>query len=273
MTKWQTSSLTNMGGMFSGAESFVGNISTWDVSNVYSMYGTFRDATKFNSDLNTWDVSSVTSMNSLFYNAISFNGSLSNWQLSTIGMNADNMFNNASAFNQELCGWGDTFPYDSTDVFVNSGCEYQDDPQMDMQGPFCGSDCVPTTSPTSIPTNLPTKSPSSPTTVSPTTASPTAASPTAASSTQTSKPPSSPQVVRIISDHIICVACEMSRLSYSLYVSLSIVIRHFSITQFVIIISATSTFCTLGYWRTDRSRCGRESKIDWAEYNDLISSM
>lgn len=233
--------------MFSGAESFVGNISTWDVSNVYSMYGTFRDATKFNSDLNAWDVSSVTSMNSLFYNAISFNGSLSNWQLSTIGMNADNMFNNASAFNQELCGWGDTFPYDSTDVFVNSGCEYQDDPQMDMQGPFCGSDCVPTTSPTSIPTNLPTKSPSSPTTVSPTTASPTAASPTAASSTQTSKPPSSPQVVRIISDHIICVACEMSRLSYSLYISLSIVIRHFSITQFVIIISATSTFCTLGY--------------------------
>ena len=53
--------------MFSGAESFVGNISTWDVSNVYSMYGTFRDATKFNSDLNAWDVSSVTSMNSLFY--------------------------------------------------------------------------------------------------------------------------------------------------------------------------------------------------------------
>ena len=52
------------------------------------------------------------------------------------------MFNGAESFNQDLCAWGDTFPYDSARfIFANSGCTNQDDPQEDQKGPFCASDC------------------------------------------------------------------------------------------------------------------------------------
>ena len=48
----------------------------------------------------------------------------------------------ATSFNQDLCAWGDKFPYDNAyDIFANSGCTYQDDPQEDQKGAFCASDC------------------------------------------------------------------------------------------------------------------------------------
>ena len=76
----------------------------------------FREATSFNQDLSSWDIGSVTDM----------------WD----------MFDDATSFNQNLCAWGDKFSYDSADdIFLKSGCTFQDTPREDTKGPFCASDC------------------------------------------------------------------------------------------------------------------------------------
>jgi len=54
------------------------------------------------------------------------------------------MFEGASSFNQDLCAWQDSFPYndaDNIDIFTGSGCTYQDTPNETLKGPFCAFDC------------------------------------------------------------------------------------------------------------------------------------
>ena len=53
------------------------------------------------------------------------------------------MFKGATSFNQNLCSWGEKFPYDRSDgIFEDSGCTIKDDPTQNQQGPFCASDCT-----------------------------------------------------------------------------------------------------------------------------------
>ena len=59
-------SVTDMSSMFSGADSFNGDISPWDVSSVTDMSGMFADADSFNGDISPWDVSGVTDMSGMF---------------------------------------------------------------------------------------------------------------------------------------------------------------------------------------------------------------
>ena len=63
-----TTGVTIMANMFSGASSFTGDISLWDVSSVTSMNNMFFGASSFSSDLSRWKVSSVNSMYSMFKN-------------------------------------------------------------------------------------------------------------------------------------------------------------------------------------------------------------
>jgi hypothetical protein len=50
------------------------------------------------------------------------------------------MFEEAVSFNQDLCSWGDKFPYSSAnDIFAGSGCSVQTQPTYEQQGPFCAS--------------------------------------------------------------------------------------------------------------------------------------
>ena len=78
----------------------------------------------------------------MFYDARAFNSDLSNWDLSSLTKTV-RMFNGALAFRQNLCAWGDTFPYsDAEDTFSNSGCTFQDTPQLGDEGPFCASNCL-----------------------------------------------------------------------------------------------------------------------------------
>ena len=47
------------------------------------------------------------------------------------------------SFNQNLCKWKDTFPYDhGKNIFKGSGCAFVDGPPLKkLGGPFCASDC------------------------------------------------------------------------------------------------------------------------------------
>ena len=56
-----------------------GHICTWNTSSVTDMKGLFRDAKDFNDPIGSWDVSCVVDMSYMFYNASQFNQSLITW--------------------------------------------------------------------------------------------------------------------------------------------------------------------------------------------------
>jgi len=155
MNSWCVGKVTDMSWLFSKnsfntMDTFNEDISGWDTSNVTNMHAMFFDAASFNGDLSAWDVSSVTdNMDFMFAGARSFNSDISAWDLSSIiedrkwmTNNMRDMFMFATSFNQDLCAWGHYFPYNyASDIFQDSGCTYQVDPQEDQKGPFCASDC------------------------------------------------------------------------------------------------------------------------------------
>ncbi|WP_086301876.1 BspA family leucine-rich repeat surface protein, partial [Campylobacter devanensis] len=101
---WDVSHVTNMSGMFWGAENFNSDISSWDVSNVTDMSGMFACAVNFNSDISSWDVSNVTSMSGMFAAAVNFNSDISSWDVSNV-TDMSGMFASAFNFNQPLNDW------------------------------------------------------------------------------------------------------------------------------------------------------------------------
>ncbi len=56
---WNTSAVTNMGGMFQNASGFNGTIGNWDTSKVTNMGAMFQSAGSFNGDVSQWDVGNV----------------------------------------------------------------------------------------------------------------------------------------------------------------------------------------------------------------------
>jgi surface protein len=57
-----TSKVTNMEGMFKGAESFNQDISNWDTSKVTNMSYMFDNAKSFNQDISGWSIPTNTKM-------------------------------------------------------------------------------------------------------------------------------------------------------------------------------------------------------------------
>ena len=126
ISDWETSQVTNMESLFSGDRlnggdanmcSFNDDISRWDTSNVTTMYGMFAEATAFNGDLSRWDTSNVTAMSGMFHNARAFNGDLSRWDTSNV-TTMHRMFDSANAFNGDLSRW------DTSNVTTMAGMFY-----------------------------------------------------------------------------------------------------------------------------------------------------
>jgi surface protein len=66
LSRWNTSTVTNISHMFYLSTSFDQDISTWDVSNVEDMLYMFSCATDFHRNLSTWNMSKVTNLTCMF---------------------------------------------------------------------------------------------------------------------------------------------------------------------------------------------------------------
>ena len=115
---WDTSNVTNMNGMFSGAQAFNNGgqtLNNWDTSSVTNMRNMFSSTNIFNQDISAWDVSSVTTMYYMFSGAYRFNQDISAWDVSSV-TDMNSMFYFAEDFVQDLTGWCvsniSTFPRD-----------------------------------------------------------------------------------------------------------------------------------------------------------------
>mmetsp|Transcript_9714 Transcript_9714/g.21071 ORF Transcript_9714/g.21071 Transcript_9714/m.21071 type:complete len:686 (-) Transcript_9714:129-2186(-) len=138
---WCVSNITDMHALFERKYFFNEDISLWNTSAVVDMSSMFHRATAFNGDLSSWDTSEVANMRKMFNRADVFNGDVSNWDTSSVE-DMTLMFRHATLFNQNLCAWGNSFLYgDAEDIFLDSGCIFQNTPQRNKEGPFCASRC------------------------------------------------------------------------------------------------------------------------------------
>jgi surface protein len=140
--------------MFSGAESFNGDVSAWNVDSVTDMGSMFSGAYAFDQDITLWSVSAVTDMNNMFAGADVFNQNLSPWDVTNV-VSMNSMFENAQASAAIFC-WNDISGATTVDMFlgniggssVRSDCaqciagEYRSDP--DTCVPCGGGKYLPT---------------------------------------------------------------------------------------------------------------------------------
>ena len=101
---WDTSYITNMSEMFSGATNFNRPLNNWDTSNVKNMRWMFHNARSFNRPLNNWNTTNVTSMSKMFEGAQRFNQPLDKWNTSNV-KDMSYMFASTERFNQPLDKW------------------------------------------------------------------------------------------------------------------------------------------------------------------------
>ena len=125
MNNWDTSSVTHMINLFSGAELFNQDISNWNVENVRDMTNMFAEASTFNQDIGNWIVSSVTRMDSMFQSATSFNQDIGSWDVSSVTLMTA-MFTSASSFNQNIGDWDVSAVTNMVYMFENASVFNQD---------------------------------------------------------------------------------------------------------------------------------------------------
>jgi surface protein len=116
INSWDTSAITNMGGMFYSCTSFNQALS-FDTSAVTNMEGMFRDATAFNQSL-SFNTSAVTIMGLMFYGCTAFNQPL-NFDTSAVEF-MNRMFRDATAFNQNISSWNTGAVTDMEGMFAGA---------------------------------------------------------------------------------------------------------------------------------------------------------
>ena len=104
ISRWDTSKVTDMSELFSGAHDFDESLNDWDVSNATTMQTMFSGAKSFNQPLEKWDVSNVSNMEVMFRLATSFNQPIGDWDVSNVS-NMEEMFYEAKSFNQPIGDW------------------------------------------------------------------------------------------------------------------------------------------------------------------------
>ena len=117
MDQWDTSNVTEMNYMFSGASNFNGEIGGWNTGKVQLMQNMFQNATSFNgSYIVSWNTSNVTDMSHMFDGATNFNQDFGRWNTSNV-TDMSYMFSGASNFNGEIGGWNTKNVTDMSHMF------------------------------------------------------------------------------------------------------------------------------------------------------------
>lgn len=108
ISKWVTTSLTDMATTFKWMPYFVADISKWSTGKVQSFTSTFEgpvseDITHvLNPNISMWDVSNALYMGKMFYLAKSFNQELSGWDVAKVQY-AEGMFRGTESFDKIIC--------------------------------------------------------------------------------------------------------------------------------------------------------------------------
>lgn len=112
--------ITDLSELFAGSsrQDFTG-ISKWDTSNVRNMSGMFFNMENFNEDISSWNVEQVEDMSYMFEGAVNFNQDISDWNTSKV-INMRGMFYEAAAFNQDISSWNTEKVEDMYDMFYGS---------------------------------------------------------------------------------------------------------------------------------------------------------
>jgi surface protein len=131
LNNWNTSRVSNMGGIFWRASNFnngllpgIAGTMTWDTSNVTRMDNMFAEnGAKFNCDISSWNVSKVTDFYQMFYFASAFNNggsaNINNWVLNTTSdVSMQSMFRGTS-FNQNIGNWNVSKVTDFTNFMLD----------------------------------------------------------------------------------------------------------------------------------------------------------
>ena len=134
---------TTMLQMFQNATAFNQNIGEWDVSKVTSMLSMF-ELTPFNnggsSTISNWSAPLCTTFAGMFVSATSFNQPLTNLvQTSNVSTAMNIMFENATAFDQNIGGWDVSKVTTMSNMFYNAiNFNNGDSDQInDWQAPLC----------------------------------------------------------------------------------------------------------------------------------------
>ena len=112
---WSTDAVTNMDFMFSMAGAFNQPIGNWNTANVTTMSYMFAGS-QFNQNIGEWNTGAVTNMESMFGAAQSFNQNISSWNTSNL-TNMSGMFINAHMFNQPIGSWNTSSVTDMSYLF------------------------------------------------------------------------------------------------------------------------------------------------------------
>ena len=124
LSNWNTSSVTDMSGMFYNCESLEElNISCWDMSNVTDIRWMFQYCESLKElDLSGWDTSSVTDMSGMFYSCESLiKLDLSGWDTSNVTDMCDIFCECSSLKELNLSGWDISHVYSASCMFY--GCK------------------------------------------------------------------------------------------------------------------------------------------------------
>lgn len=118
-SNWNTSTITNMSGMFNGAKLFNQNIGTWNTAKVTNFAFMFTNASAFNQNISTWNTASGTNFSAMFSDAKAFNQPLNTWNTSN-ATNFRYVFSGATSFNQPLNNWNTGKVTDFEHMFENA---------------------------------------------------------------------------------------------------------------------------------------------------------
>ena len=125
-------SVTDMAGMFSDANTFNQDIGNWGVSNVTNMSSMFENAHAFNQDIGSWNVGSVTTMAEMFASTDAFNQDIGSWNVSNV-TDMEEMFSGAR-FNRDIGGWNVSNVTNMRGMFVRDRSFNQDIGEWDVSG-------------------------------------------------------------------------------------------------------------------------------------------